>query len=260
MRIAPRLHSISFHRVSILVNFACAKYHSWLHTDDSQWSDFIDTLQSAGIARVAFIRHGQTSPPPAGGSDFDRILTDTGRAQVHSAGSSYGVRLQPYFMPIVVSPAPRTIETAEIFFNAVHGNNDTLIEYVTPRPLYDGVMQPDGSKLFRKIGYAPLRKYVDNDDNDDRIVARDVLGTYAHTVANVLLDAVKGSNTCAENANSTLCFVGHAIYLPSAALHVAILAGCDTASQDVILSTNTREAEGYLIDLTEKEATYLTRH
>jgi hypothetical protein len=48
-------------------------------------------------------------------------------------------------------------------------------------------------------------------------------------------------------ASSTLWMVGHAIYLPAAALGAASLAGC--RDQEVILSSNTKEAEGYLIDL-----------
>jgi hypothetical protein len=46
-------------------------------------------------------------------------------------------------------------------------------------------------------------------------------------------------------AGSTLWVVGHAIYLPAAA--AASVAGC--RDQAVIFSSNTREAEGYLIDL-----------
>jgi hypothetical protein len=68
------------------------------------------------------------------------------------------------------------------------------------------------------------------------------------------------SDTTEQGTNrTTLCFVGHAIYLPAAALGVATLAGCSDAAKDMILSSTTREAEGYLIDLERSSAEYLSR-
>ena len=58
-------------------------------------------------------------------------------------------------------------------------------------------------------------------------------------------------------AGSTLWVVGHAIYLPAAALRAASVAGC--RDQEVILSSNANEAEGYLIDLESYTAEYINR-
>ena len=57
----------------------------------------------------------------------------------------------------------------------------------------------------------------------------------------------------------TLWMVGHAIYLPAAALGVAAILDCAEAGMETILSSNTKEAEGYLIDLQKSEALYLSR-
>jgi hypothetical protein len=52
---------------------------------------------------------------------------------------------------------------------------------------------------------------------------------------------------------------GHAIYLPAAALAVASLADCDKDAIEILLSTSTQEAEGYLIDLETSKIQYLAR-
>jgi hypothetical protein len=59
--------------------------------------------------------------------------------------------------------------------------------------------------------------------------------------------------------NFKLCFIGHAIYLPAAALGVSSLIGCEQTEMDVILTTNTREAEGYVLDLKARKVSYLSR-
>ena len=46
----------------------------------------------------------------------------------------------------------------------------------------------------------------------------------------------------------TLVVVGHAIYLPAAALFAAEALGCDQKGRSQILGCDTQEAEGYLVE------------
>ena len=222
-------------------------------------------MKKAGIGRIAFLRHGRTGPAEDG-VDFNRLLTDEGRGQAKISGASFGRdTLPPYFPIVLLSPAPRTVETAEIFLRAAKARDSVQLKPVPEA--YDGTMQPEGSALFKKIGYAPLAEYVDNpNDADDRRAAQRVLGEYAYNVVDVMYKVAaeqqqqQGSVANGSgSADSTLLFVGHAIYLSAAALGVASLARCDEESQEMILTTITNEAEGYVVDLREPSAQYLAR-
>jgi len=169
--------------------------------------------------------------------------------------------MKPFFSEMIVSPAPRTMESAELFLNAAGVSPDSC--HIKPlQDLYDGTMQPEGSQLFKKLGYAPLKEYVDNGDEKDRKLARDLLGAYATSVVDIMMDAMKTASLAPATAlaeGTTLWMVGHAIYLPAAAIGVAALAGCDEAGIETILSCNTQEAEAYLISLDTAKAEYLQR-
>jgi len=223
---------------------------------------FLSSAEKAGVTKIAFLRHGKTAPKPKNGVDFDRQLTDEGRSQAMEAGSSFGTLLKPFYPHVLVSPAPRTMETAELFLASasIPVSSDTIRPI---QPLYDGTMQPKGSQLFQKIGYAPLRDYVDSSDPDDRDVSRTLLGMYADTVVTAMAETLQQDTSSTTGTktgeNLTLWMVGHAIYLPAAALGVASLADCCQAGMETILSTNTKEAEGYIIDLDKSEASYLSR-
>ena len=86
-------------------------------------------------------------------------LTDQGRKQVVSAGDSFGKELLPSYHKLLASPAPRTMETAALFVQAAcssgHGRHDVManseVEIQPIQGLYDGTMQPEGSRLFQKI-------------------------------------------------------------------------------------------------------------
>lgn len=101
--------------------------------------------------------------------------------------------------------------------------------------------------------------YVDNDDPVDRHVAREVLGLYSRSVADSILDSLETDENSDSDASKTLWVVGHAIYLPAAVLGIASLIGTDEVSKEMIASTATREAEGYVIDLNECTCSYLLR-
>ena len=254
-------------------------------------SGIITALISGGIGRVAFVRHGNTAPSETG-ADFDRLLTDLGRDQAQSAGSSYGRDL--FEIPVggcggsavggggfhpaaLCSPAPRCVETANIFLDAAARRGGVT----SPAPsspllvmfpdLYDGTMQPEGSRLFREIGYAPLRDYVErpHDDGcggDRREVARSVLGDYARSALGAIRKVAEEGTLEADrrppDTTTTLLLFAHAIYLPAAALGLAEACGCDGGGfrgTDLILSTNTKEAEGYLVDVDRQEIHLLQR-
>jgi len=240
-------------------------YHSLLPVPETAKSKFEDgdafcrCMKQAGIGRIAFLRHGKTGPSEDG-VDFNRILTDEGRGQVMISGATFGKEdLPPFFPSVLVSPAPRTVETAEIFLTYAGVRNSVELKAVSQA--YDGTMQPEGSELFKKIGYAPLSDYVNNqNDEKDRATAQRVLGQYSFSIADVLYQTaaeVPSLDADEQDSSSTLLFVGHAIYLPAAALGVASLAQCDPDSQEMILSSITNEAEGYLVDLRGKSARYL---
>jgi hypothetical protein len=154
------------------------------------------------------------------------------------------------------SPAPRTIETTELFLESSN-NDESEIQVVTDQVLYDGTMQPKGSPLFQKLGYAPLKDYLNHQDEQFRLDAQFVLGAYAHSAVDVIMNVVRQHGVLESGTNSTLWMVGHAVYLPAAALGLASLSGCKDCS--IILSMNTLPAEGYLIDVKKQEACYLCR-
>lgn len=215
------------------------------------------SILSAGINKVAFIRHGNTNKAPSGRTDFDRQLTDLGRDQARVAGLSYGVELQPFYPFALCSPAPRCVETAKIFLDAA-GVSEEQIEFVCNHNLYDGTMQPEGSRLFKKIGYAPLRNYYEDPDEDDRRVAHEVLGSYGESSLNAIKE-VAHDNEMSKNSDdkSTLLFFAHAVYLPAASLCLASASGC--MGEDLCLETNTKEVEGYLVDLEKRKCSLLCR-
>ena len=65
---------------------------------------------------------------------IDRILTELGRQQAKEAGLRFGRELKPFFSPVLVTPAPRTVAAAEIFLSAAH--EDANLKPI--EVLYDG--------------------------------------------------------------------------------------------------------------------------
>lgn len=244
---------LAFSRTFRLLAAAFAQIHPQLPGKSTNNLDqFLGTLKQANIARVAFLRHGKTGPATTG-KDFDRLLTAEGRDQAREAGHAFGKDLNPFFSPVLVSSASRVVETAQIFLKS--SDVDDKIELRISEVLYDGSTQPKGSALFGKIGYAPLLEYLENENEEDREDARSVLGDYAHMAVDSILNAAATSEP--SQAPSTLCVVAHAVYLPASALGVATLVGCEDV--EITFTANTREAEGYLIDIPSSTVRYLSR-
>mmetsp|Transcript_28182 Transcript_28182/g.42635 ORF Transcript_28182/g.42635 Transcript_28182/m.42635 type:complete len:243 (+) Transcript_28182:164-892(+) len=233
-------------RASVLL----AAYTHKIFSPSQGYDCFRPLVEEAKIDKIAFLRHGQTAPA-SNGVDFDRILTDTGREQCRSAGTLFGRRLRPFYSPILVSPAPRTVETTRIFLEA---SEETTVEIKLVDELYDGTMQPQGSALFRTLGYAPLRDYLSNPDESIKTDAQRVLGDYAESSVEAIMKSLQQNET---KTSTTMWIVAHAIYLPAAALAVGSILRCD--GLDVISSTNTKEAEGYLIDVEKRSVVCMFR-
>ncbi|KAL7462877.1 hypothetical protein ACHAXS_003245 [Conticribra weissflogii] len=229
-----------------------------------------ESFGRCNIDQVAFIRHGNTAPS-ATGLDFDRQLTDLGRSQCTTAGASYGTsRLMPYYKHgALCSPAPRCVETAQLFLDASCNTENSLSgkpPLILDSRMYDGTMQPEGSRLFRSIGYAPLREYLENPDTNDANAAKFVLGGYARTSLDVIWEEVivkhvldKVEKNSDSKKGETLLFFAHAIYLPSAALGLASAVGCIDEELDIVLDTNTKEAQGYLVHIKDQVVSLLQR-
>lgn len=249
---------------------AVAVFHD-LMPHPNEWKvpteNFGEKLLEMGISKIFFLRHGQTGKSDTG--DFDRILTDAGREQARVAGLSFGKNvLLPIYPKVLVSPAPRTIETAKIFLESAIGETmagEDQVDLVRVQDLYDNTMQPEGSKLFAKIGYAPLKNYLDAPNEYDRQVARELLARYASAAIDAIYNhlmigsSMRDESSSSSSRSCTLLVVAHAIYLPAAALGVASTVGCDSSHYEIPLSVNTQEAEGYLVDLKKGCVTYLSR-
>jgi hypothetical protein len=249
----------AFHRTSQMLMVAFAPTHKLLPVNLARdFENLASLFQNANISRVLFLRHGQTAP--SNGVDFERLLTDEGRNQARQAGTTFGKSLNPFFRSVLVSPAPRTMETAELFLESLNVTANVIPVDV----LYDGTMQPKGSELFKIIGYAPLKDYLDNENEQYRSTSQQLLGAYADACVEVIMNTVSSEMTSSSQPSpilqkdSTLLMVGHAIYLPAAVLGLSSLLGCKDT--DIVLQTNTREAEGYLVDITEQSVKYLSRN
>jgi len=223
----------------------------------------LSLLDDAKIQRLLFLRHGKTGPAPKGGVDFDRQLVDEGKDQARISGSVFGRTLKPFYPIALVSPAPRTVETAELFLESsgCDGGSTSLLPISI---LYDGTMQPKGSAIFQKLGYAPLRDYIQNEDDTILEDSKQVLGEYASNVVEAAIKALQGNQSSRNDKrdmmeSSTLLIVGHAIYLPAAALAFASLTCEKDDMVDVIMDRNTAEAEGYLLDVKNERIEYLSR-
>ena len=203
----------------------------------------MQSISALAAFDIALIRHGNTGPAA---TDLERSLTDKGVQQANKAATSYVSRRLGSIMPLVVcSAAGRCVETAYIAMTqgeAVEGGK-TAFELVKCQKMYDALMQPGGSAVFKRIGYAPLRAY--REDSTDGAQMRELLDEYATlSLAEVAAVAARAP---AADARRTLCVFGHAVYLPSIAFALAKQRGLSADSLDRVLDCNTAEACGYLV-------------
>ncbi|GAX26881.1 hypothetical protein FisN_9Lh175 [Fistulifera solaris] len=233
--------SARFASVFIQLASSCRGFQDWVAPIPA----FKDA--TVGVRRIGFLRHGNTLPSSI---DWERPLSEIGRQQAIEAGQSFGKELEPFHPFLLVSPAPRTMETARLFCPTA--------SLLPIQSLYDGTMQPGGSAIFRKIGYAPLLDYLENENQQERELMHQLLGAYARETTTAIVNHLKETKS---SEDCTLWIVGHAIYLPSAVVGLAQAAGFDSEddSFQVALSTSTHEAEGYLVDFDTQSIRYLQR-
>lgn len=226
------------------------------------------------------------------------MLTKEGRWQASAAGKSFGLSLRPFAPVALCSPAsaaarrpvftpyrrridarrPRATETLDIFL----GDARDDVAVAEAAPLYDGTMQPEGSALFKELGYAPLEEYLERERASEilgayvglrgtrsgplrrRLEPRRVTSWRTKLVRRVscehdrryaaeaadLVAAAARDMPAAPRHRKTIVLCAHAIYLPAAALFAAEAVGCDAASRRLVLECNTAEAEGYLVEPT----------
>ena len=193
---------------------------------------------------VLFIRHGNTAPNAV---DIERALTEKGRQQSIAASRTYMRKLRsPVASFALSSPALRCQATARL----VLGDRTSHIETVAP--IYDSLLQPEATAIFRKLSYAPLSTYI-----ADGPAAAAVLGAYAIAALNAIgrataaLDAPaaagRGGATAPTTPRRTLCVFGHAVYSASIAHLLAQQRSLPAASMQALLSDNMQEACGLLV-------------
>ena len=170
-------------------------FYGWGGFQSEGATALADAVKATDV-RLAYLRHGNTEPNEV---DFDRTLTKQGRWQAVAAAKSYGLSLRPFLPTALASEAPRAVETAELFLEDAGRD----VELVTDRSLYDGTMQPEGSAVFREIGYAPLDFYL----KDGR--ANAVLGEYAENAAARVAETLAAFGQCSRRR--TLVVVGHVL-------------------------------------------------
>lgn len=155
-----RLGTSGRRRNLVLVHLALSYFHNSRTGGSSHALSIENVLRHAtthaGVSKILFLRHGQTAPSSAG-IDFDRKLTEQGQQQAQRSGQVFGQSLAPFFPLALVSPAPRAVETAQLFFrcsgcSAVSASTSSgrdSIQLVLVPNLYDGTMPPAGSRIFR---------------------------------------------------------------------------------------------------------------
>lgn len=207
---------------------------------------------------VLFIRHGNTAPNPI---DTERILTEKGRKQCESAAKTYMKTLPCMELAsfAVTSPAVRCIETASL----VLAGSPTPIEPVHCPAVYDALLQPGASGIFKKISYAPMSDYLAEGPE-----VKDILDSYAESVLSEVEKIVTARAEAEAEAEAelrkkivgaverrtsrkTLCVFGHAVYSASVAHMLATQRGLAAPSIDAILSYNMQEACGFWVGAEE---------
>ena len=189
---------------------------------------------------LAFVRHGNTLPKEeCGGLDFQRVLSPKGKEQCRRARATWLPVLEAKGVtPIAVtSAAPRCHETLDEILGEVRPK-------ISEEMLYDSMLQPQGSELFEKCGYAPLQTYLDEGGVE-------FLGDYARRFL-VRLDAMTSNGEIPKLA-PTLLICGHSIYTNAIVWEAAEL--LDVPS-DLALETYLGETDGFL--LTDKKITMLS--
>jgi hypothetical protein len=111
----------------------------------------IKTALRGTRTNLALLRSGRAAPAAARADDFGRQLTDEGRDQAREAAAKFGESLRPFHDFAIVSPAPRAVETAELFLGVAAPGHAVEVERV--KQVYDGCFTEAGKAAFDRLGY-----------------------------------------------------------------------------------------------------------
>jgi len=153
---------------------------------------------------VAFIRHANTALATP---DIARVLTAKGRRQARAAGQTYLRGLAPLSPLVLCSAAGRCVETATLALG--EGAATPEYELVRSQVLYDGMLQPEGSAAFGRLGYASLSAY-----HADSEGVRSYLEAYAKDALDEIESVAHRSSPSPDEERQTLCVFGHAVCAP----------------------------------------------
>lgn len=201
-----------------------------------------------------FVRHGEAAAAgasPAG--DSAQVLTQSGRAALaaqrkgwlQAEGLHQWMLDEELEVPgrfVASSPAPRCLETATALLSmrALH---------IAPVPyIQDGLSakSPAFSRLWGKLGNAPLRDYLQADTEG-------VVMTFARLALRELYELLPPASGQDCGDITTVLVFGHAVGLAAIALELAELRGI--AATDAILDARQAEATAFKVSL--REAAYL---
>ena len=223
---------------------------------------------------VAFLRHANTlSKAECGGVDFDRVLSEAGVAQCEAARDdggwvgplrrkAFGLGARPL---VITSPAGRCVDTARRVLapklqwwerddrgepksagGGGGGAPTAGARLVACAELYDDTLQPGNERLFARLGYAPLRAYLDEPGGRELL-----LDAYAPAALR-RIEALADAHAPADGAQlaergRVLVVCGHAVYTNAIALALARALAHAEAACDVPLDTNLQEVDGFLV-------------
>ena len=176
------------------------------------------------MATITFIRHGNAEKWSGKvEEDHDRPLSEKGIAQAEKRRSKLG---NPTFDLIISSSATRCVSTAKI----IAGEKNPP-EVITASRLYI----PEDSALwetFERIGYAPLREWMQEENDPDGVLQR--YGSDAWTI----IDAIK-----LAILPERILVTGHAPLLN------AIGVRCENrVGSEALFDIQLEECEGFVMD------------
>jgi len=170
--------------------------------------------------------------------DQARLLTTKGKRQAEFSRKWFQA-LDYKHKAFVVSAARRAVESSQIMAETRHGAGADVSMILVPS-LHPHNQTPQIHKLFDKLGYASLQKYL------EELGGEDAVNSYAYIVMEDLLDCF--SRISAATRGDTLTVFGHAVFLNAVARRIA---GSMKMSQEYIKlldEIDLGEGEGILLE------------
>ena len=185
--------------------------------------------------RVTVLRRAKAAKPldESYAADMTRELALEGEVQARTRRATLG---NPIFNLVMASPSLRTIRTALLVLGFEETSMDeiiTLDELIYGDPGSGNVVACGIDQFFRKIGYAPLAKYIPED-------------LEGHVLAHAEAAWNEVAFTIGDFAGTNVLVVGHSVLI--AAMGYIACAGVDDF-RTILAETNFGECEGYRLTL-----------